>query len=226
MLEYIILGFLMGCAASGYDLKQYMAESTSYFFYASYGSIYPALKRLEERKLILSKEKVTGGKFKKLYSITEEGRGVFLTWLKQPVRFAKTRLDYLVPFFFYEYLEPITAKQNLELFMETASVGLEELKAQKEELNIRNLAAGHTFHGSVLVYGIRYYEMLIEWCSQLAARTDERISAGSGKIGRKENAAAAENTTATEISTATDISTTTANTQKGGPLSENNHPRL
>ena len=169
---------------------------------------------------------MTGGKFKKLYSITEEGRGVFLTWLKQPVRFAKTRLDYLVPFFFYEYLEPITAKQNLELFMETASVGLEELKAQKEELNIRNLAAGHTFHGSVLVYGIRYYEMLIEWCSQLAARTDERISAGSGKIGRKENAAAAENSTTTEISTATDISTPTANTQKGGPLSENNHPRL
>jgi len=210
MLEYIILGFLMGCAASGYDLKQYMAESTSYFFDASYGSIYPALKRLEERKLILSEEKVTGGKFKKLYSITEEGRGVFLTWLKQPVRFAKTRLDYLVPFFFYEYLEPITAKQNLELFMETASVGLEELKAQKEEL----------------VYGIRYYEMLIEWCSQLAARTDERISAGSGKIGRKENAAAAENSTTTEISTATDISTPTANTQKGGPLSENNHPRL
>lgn len=110
--------------------------------------------------------------------------------------------------------------------METASVGLEELKAQKEELNIRNLAAGHTFHGSVLVYGIRYYEMLIEWCSQLAARTDERISAGSGKIGRKENAAAAENSTTTEISTATDISTPTANTQKGGPLSENNHPRL
>ena len=110
--------------------------------------------------------------------------------------------------------------------METASVGLEELKAQKEELNIRNLAAGHTFHGSVLVYGIRYYEMLIEWCSQLAARTDERISAGSEKIGRKENTAAAENSTTTEISTATDISTTTANTQKGGPLSENNHPRL
>ena len=57
MLEYIILGFLMGCAASGYDLKQYMAESTSYFFDASYGSIYPALKRLEEKKLILSRRK-------------------------------------------------------------------------------------------------------------------------------------------------------------------------
>lgn len=31
MLEYIILGFLMRRKATGYDLKQYMAESTSYF---------------------------------------------------------------------------------------------------------------------------------------------------------------------------------------------------
>ena len=27
MLEYIILGFLMGRAASGYDLKQYMRKA-------------------------------------------------------------------------------------------------------------------------------------------------------------------------------------------------------
>ena len=57
MLEYIILGFLMGCAASGYDLKQYMAESTSYFFYASYGSIYPALKRLKRENSSSQKKK-------------------------------------------------------------------------------------------------------------------------------------------------------------------------
>ena len=62
MLEYIILGFLMRRKATGYDLKQYMAESTSYFFDASYGSIYPALKRLEEKKFLCSEEQVTGGK--------------------------------------------------------------------------------------------------------------------------------------------------------------------
>ena len=67
MLEYIILGFLMRRKATGYDLKQYMAESTSYFFDASYGSIYPALKRLEEKKFLCSEEQVTGGKFKKLF---------------------------------------------------------------------------------------------------------------------------------------------------------------
>ncbi len=31
MLEYIILGFLMEKELSGYDLKQIMSESTSYF---------------------------------------------------------------------------------------------------------------------------------------------------------------------------------------------------
>ena len=104
--------------------------------------------------------------------------------------------------------------------METASVGLEELKAQKEELNIRNLDAGHTFHGSVLVCGIRYYEMLIEWCSQLAARTDERISAGSGKIGRKENARRQKIPLQLKSPTATDISTGNSFHQKGRSLSE------
>ncbi|WP_236880832.1 PadR family transcriptional regulator [Clostridioides difficile] len=49
MLEYIILGFLMEKELSGYDLKQIMSESTSYFFDASFGSIYPALKRLETK---------------------------------------------------------------------------------------------------------------------------------------------------------------------------------
>ena len=77
MLEYIILGFLMRRKATGYDLKQYMAESTSYFFDASYGSIYPALKRLEEKKFLCSEEQVTGGKFKKLYSVTGELNAVY-----------------------------------------------------------------------------------------------------------------------------------------------------
>lgn len=208
MLEYIILGFLMSRAASGYDLKQCMAESTSYFFDASYGSIYPALKRLEEKKLILSEEKVSGGKFKKLYSITEEGRDCFLAWLRQPVRFVRTRLDYLVPLFFYEYLDPVTAKQNLTQFMETASAGLEELRSERKDLEGRNMAASHTFHGSVLVYGIRYYEMLIDWCSELAVRTDGRSSRPFGNTVPPED------------------SQLSVNTENGGTHYENNHPRL
>ncbi|WP_373263820.1 PadR family transcriptional regulator [Hungatella hathewayi] len=173
MLEYIILGFLMQRKATGYDLKQYMAESTSYFFDASYGSIYPALKRLEEKRFIRSEEQVTGGKFKKLYSITGDGQKYFLDWLKQPVRFSKTRLDHLVPFFFYDYLDPETAGRNLTQFIEEASLGLEELRAQQRGLDANRPECRHSYHYSVLVYGIRYYEMLIRWCMELAGQTPE-----------------------------------------------------
>ena len=171
MLEYIILGFLMRRKATGYDLKQYMAESTSYFFDASYGSIYPALKRLEEKKFLCSEEQVTGGKFKKLYSVTGEGRKHFLEWLKQTVHFSKTRLDHLVPFFFYDCLDAETAGRNLTQFIEEASSGLGELRAQQRELDSSCPECRHTYHYSVLVYGIRYYEMLIGWCMELAGQT-------------------------------------------------------
>ncbi len=89
MLEYIILGFLMEKELSGYDLKQIMSESTSYFFDASFGSIYPALKRLETKGYIHYHEVIDGSKLKKLYSITNTGKEVFLEWLKKPINFLK-----------------------------------------------------------------------------------------------------------------------------------------
>ena len=79
MLEYIILGFLMTKERSGYDLKRCMTQTTSYFFDASFGSIYPALKRLTQKGLVTFREDVDGGKFKKVYRITDSGRTAFMT---------------------------------------------------------------------------------------------------------------------------------------------------
>ncbi|TQW48753.1 helix-turn-helix transcriptional regulator [Clostridioides difficile] len=98
MLEYIILGFLMEKELSGYDLKQIMSESTSYFFDASFGSIYPALKRLETKGYIHYHEVIDGNKLKKLYSITNTGKEVFLEWLKKPINFSKTNRELLAKF--------------------------------------------------------------------------------------------------------------------------------
>lgn len=169
MLEMIILGFLMRHPASGYDLKQYMAKTTSYFFDASYGSIYPALKRMAEKGHIRPEEQVEKGKFKKLYSITEEGRDHFLEWLNQPVRFSRTRLEHLVPFFFYEYLDQETAARNFKAFIQETRVCLDDLEDQKMELDRSCPDAAGTYRYCVLVYGIQYYQTLIEWCSRLCA---------------------------------------------------------
>ena len=46
--RYAILGMLALEAASGYQIKKEMEESTSNFWHESYGQIYPILKLLTE----------------------------------------------------------------------------------------------------------------------------------------------------------------------------------
>lgn len=51
MLIYVILGFLCEKDMTGYEIKQKMTISTSNFIDASFGSIYPMLKKMEKGSL-------------------------------------------------------------------------------------------------------------------------------------------------------------------------------
>lgn len=159
MLEFIILGFLLKNDLTGYDLKQRMSKSTSFFFDASFGSIYPALKRLEERKLISSQEIKEGGKTKNIYHILIEGETYFINWLLKPVEFSKTKNDFLVKIFFYKYLPKETAITNLNGLIETAKIFLNQLREQK--LEIESIKDKVMFEYSTLIYGIQSYELII-----------------------------------------------------------------
>ena len=52
-LPYVLIGLLAQEPMSGYDLKKRIEVSVSNFIKASYGNIYPTLKRLEARKEII-----------------------------------------------------------------------------------------------------------------------------------------------------------------------------
>ncbi len=163
MLEYIILGFLIHNEMSGYDLKQAMQRSTSNFFDASFGSIYPALKRLEAKGFINSREVIDGGKYKKLYVITDTGKSDFRNWLVQPIEFNGTKLDHLVKVFFLGSLPKEQAKQMLEDFSGKVEPVLQRLR--ESQLKIQEKT--DIFRYSTLLYGIDYYQFIINWCSEL-----------------------------------------------------------
>ena len=74
MIEYILLGILTYGDMTGYDLKKFMAGSTANFYEASFGSIYPALKRMEQKGWVQVQEATVGGKVKKFYGLQELGR--------------------------------------------------------------------------------------------------------------------------------------------------------
>ena len=50
--SYVILGMLRLGKRTGYDIKALVDVSTRFFWAASYGQIYPELKRLEEAGLV------------------------------------------------------------------------------------------------------------------------------------------------------------------------------
>jgi PadR family transcriptional regulator AphA len=79
-IRTICLAILAHGEASGYDLKKNWEDGPfSYLGGASFGSIYPALARLEQDGLIASREETQPGKPpRRVYSLTETGRAVFL----------------------------------------------------------------------------------------------------------------------------------------------------
>src|SRR2546422_1835431 len=57
----VVLGMLSLGKRTGYDIKQLVDVSTRFFWAASYGQIYPELKRLETQGLVESSSQPTGG---------------------------------------------------------------------------------------------------------------------------------------------------------------------
>jgi Predicted transcriptional regulators len=163
MLEYILLGFLKECEMSGYGLKQMMAGSTAHFFDASFGSIYPALKRMEERGAITVRDVVENGKLKKLYAITQAGSVEFMEWLEKPIECSKTRPDPLVNLFFYGYLPKEKAVANIKKYIEETRQVLDGLRGI--EPKIKKIADLYQY--STLVYGLNQYEFIIKFCKDL-----------------------------------------------------------
>jgi DNA-binding PadR family transcriptional regulator len=72
MLDFAILGLLMERPRHGYEIKRALAQLG--FWTVSFGSLYPALRRLEKRGAIEASE---GTGRRKAYDITDDGRELF-----------------------------------------------------------------------------------------------------------------------------------------------------
>ena len=75
MLELAILGLLLQSPMHGYELRKRLTGLLGAFRAFSYGSLYPALHRLEQQGWIRAKWQVTEtGRDAKFYSLTRAGQ--------------------------------------------------------------------------------------------------------------------------------------------------------
>jgi len=112
----ICLGILTRGDATGYEIKKtFEDDGYQHFVEASFGSIYPALNRLTEERLVSVRSEVQEKRpDRKVYSITPAGRAVFLGSLMKPLPEDRHRSPFVFAMLFSHLLpaERVTAMIN------------------------------------------------------------------------------------------------------------------
>jgi len=165
---YVILGIVGFGAQTGYDIKRIVDESIRFFWAASYGQIYPELRRLEQAGLIEGESSPVGARKRTEYRLTEDGRAELVRWLELPATVLELRDESLLKLFFADSLPRVEA---LEL-IRRRRLGHEEFLAVLRALDARP-GDDPPFVDLVLRYGIAYGEFNVAWCKEQEARLAE-----------------------------------------------------
>lgn len=87
-LELLLLEVLAAGPVHGYDVITRLRDRSSGVFDLPEGTVYPALHRLEKAGQLRSSWSVEGGRRRRLYSLTEEGRAALVAHRASWRRFA------------------------------------------------------------------------------------------------------------------------------------------
>lgn len=174
---YVILGMVRGAPKSGYEIKAAVDGSTRFFWAASYGQIYPELKRLAEAGLIAGVDSPTGGRKRTVYEITADGEDELRAWLRQPPETFEMREEGLLKLFFAGALPPAEAVAILRAMRAHRRALNEQLRA----LEPKAAEKDDPYPLLVLRTGIEFTEWFANWCERmeeeiLASAPEQRSS--------------------------------------------------
>ena len=111
--EHILLGLICTAPSSGYDLKRIFAATPMGLYQPSSGTLYPALRRLEQKGLVKAQapsgQDGQSARHRRVYEPTQTGQAVHLNWLRTQVESATVSRDlglHLMRFVMMEHLLP------------------------------------------------------------------------------------------------------------------------
>jgi DNA-binding PadR family transcriptional regulator len=163
---YVILGMVLKEARSGYEIKGLVDGSTRFFWAASYGQIYPELKRLSEAGLVQGIDSPTGGRKRTVYEITADGEEELRAWLRQPPETFEMREEGLLKLFFADVLPREEAAEILRAMRAHRLAVRDQLRAMEPMAEEK----GDPFPLMVLRGGVEFTEWFADWCERMEAQ--------------------------------------------------------
>jgi PadR family transcriptional regulator, regulatory protein AphA len=169
----VILGMVAARPRSGYEIKQLIDGSARFFWAASYGQIYPELKKLEDAGLIAGADASQGARQRRVFELTPKGRRAARSWIEDEAQVFELRDEALLKLFFSGSIEP---QRAAEVASERAAIA----RAKATELREMQEAIGQGGDSesppadpdagslAVLRYGIESSEWTAEWFERTA----------------------------------------------------------
>ena len=161
----VVLGLLAKRPLSGYDIKAIVDRSTRFFWAASYGQIYPELRRLEEEGLVEGEDAPNGARRRRVYDLTPAGRAALIEWLLGPTVTIELRDESLLRLFFADALP----NEEALMLLEGRQRGHEQYLEILHAIDARP-GQDTPFVDLVLRWGIAYNEWGAQWCRQQLER--------------------------------------------------------
>ncbi len=163
--EHILLGLICLSPASGYDLKRIFATTPMGLYQPSSGALYPALRRLELRRLVRAQapasQEAQSARQRRVYELTPTGRAAHMGWLRTPVEPATASRDlglHLMRFVMMEHLLP---PDEVLAFLRNLRDALAAQTAQLELYAGAGLAEGHA--RLALGHGLAVHRASLGW---------------------------------------------------------------
>jgi len=161
----VILGLIASGKQTGYDMKQLVDKATRHFWAASYGQIYPELRRLEQEGLVRGRPEPSGGRARTVYELTERGEQALRGWLSSDGELLyEIRDEGLLKLFFSE-----TAPETKLETVRAMRALYESKRAQLQaiEANAKGMPQGPRL---TLELGLGLTGWLIDWCESTERR--------------------------------------------------------
>jgi PadR family transcriptional regulator AphA len=164
----VMLAMIASGRQTGYDMKQLVDKATRHFWAASYGQIYPELRRLEEQGLVRGYDEPRGGRARTVYQLTDAGQDALQGWLQPDVEPTfEVRDEGMLRLFFSDLG---TAEQRIENLV--AMRGLHERTL--EQLRALEASEGHMYMPTgpalTLELGIGLHQWMVDWCQAAERR--------------------------------------------------------
>jgi PadR family transcriptional regulator AphA len=174
--SYVVLGMIKLGRRTGYEIKSLVDVSTRFFWAASYGQIYPELRRLEEGRLIEGEDDPESGRRRRAYTLTASGERALHDWLtaSEPL-VHELRDEGVLKFFFADALDPEEQAALLRRMREQYEGVGERLQAIKPGAQAARDERDEEFAYLTLEWGISHAGFMADWCARMERRVAARL---------------------------------------------------